>query len=370
MKLHLKYVLPCLALLPFVLFYALLLNDAIPLEMLITGLWSADKHIIRELPPYALHDPNCRSMYVTTNSTNSQAGLRPDHSYNGTSVIPKLIHRLWKTEHIPEDYADLYQSWNDCLGNKNYKFMLWTDAKLRAFMVESYPQYVELYDSYDLLIQRLDVIRYFILHKYGGIYIDIDIGCPYNSTLRGRIPYGIDNLRYLGDNLDATHGDMPTAVFIKTSPMGVTNDFMAATPRHPVFKRIIGGLVAQKKHKVLNFVGPHFKVMMVAGPTYVSKQIYFHIQNLNRDPREWARRATVFFMPIGMAGRGSLPLECPYFIFRVFNSWKSAEQKYFTVHFNAIMIVISIIAAGSIFIIWKCCCVSHTSSPARFHLKL
>lgn len=36
--------------------------------------------------------------------------------------------------------------------------------------------------NYKLDIQRADVIRYFVLHKYGGVYMDLDIGeyCLYN----------------------------------------------------------------------------------------------------------------------------------------------------------------------------------------------
>lgn len=34
-----------------------------------------------------------------------------------------------------------------------------------------------MYDSYKYPIQRADSIRYFILHHFGGIYMDLDIGC-------------------------------------------------------------------------------------------------------------------------------------------------------------------------------------------------
>ena len=40
-----------------------------------------------------------------------------------------------------------------------------------------YPQHLELYDNYPYPIQRCDAVRYFILHRYGGLYADMDYFC-------------------------------------------------------------------------------------------------------------------------------------------------------------------------------------------------
>lgn len=37
-----------------------------------------------------------------------------------------------------------------------------------------YPWFLETFDSYPYPIQRADAIRYFVLHHFGGIYIDLD----------------------------------------------------------------------------------------------------------------------------------------------------------------------------------------------------
>ena len=55
--------------------------------------------------------------------------------------------------------------------------MLWTDADSRKFLVEHYPWFVPIFDAYPYPIQRADAIRYFILHHFGGIYMDLDVGC-------------------------------------------------------------------------------------------------------------------------------------------------------------------------------------------------
>lgn len=55
--------------------------------------------------------------------------------------------------------------------------MLWTDALSRDFIAKHYPAFLPTFDGYKYPIQRADSIRYFILHHFGGIYMDLDIGC-------------------------------------------------------------------------------------------------------------------------------------------------------------------------------------------------
>ena len=55
--------------------------------------------------------------------------------------------------------------------------MLWTDDLSRQFVETHYPAFLQMYDSYKYPIQRADSIRYFILNHFGGIYMDLDIGC-------------------------------------------------------------------------------------------------------------------------------------------------------------------------------------------------
>lgn len=64
-----------------------------------------------------------------------------------------------------------------CSPQSSSEYMLWTDASSREFIAEQYPWFLDTFDSYPYPIQRADAIRYFILHYYGGVYLDLDIGC-------------------------------------------------------------------------------------------------------------------------------------------------------------------------------------------------
>jgi mannosyltransferase OCH1-like enzyme len=65
--------------------------------------------------------------------------------------------------------------------------MLWTDGLARDFVEQNYPAFLQTFDSYKYPIQRADSIRYFVLNHFGGIYMDLDIGCRrrMDSLLQG-----------------------------------------------------------------------------------------------------------------------------------------------------------------------------------------
>lgn len=63
------------------------------------------------------------------------------------------------------------------LNSPRSEYMLWTDETSREFVKTYYPAHLEMFDSYKYPIQRADSIRYFVLHHFGGVYMDLDIGC-------------------------------------------------------------------------------------------------------------------------------------------------------------------------------------------------
>lgn len=57
----------------------------------------------------------------------------------------------------------------------NYEYKLWDLKDCEKLIQEDYSEYQDLWNDFRYAIQRADFIRYCILHKYGGIYIDCDI---------------------------------------------------------------------------------------------------------------------------------------------------------------------------------------------------
>ena len=107
--------------------------------------------------------------------------------YSKHEPITKIIHQSWKTNDIP--YNTYKKDWIDSWLKKNpdWDYKLWTDEDNRNLIKNHYPEYLDLYDSYEVGVSRADIARYFYMHKYGGVYVDLDFKClkPLNQLLIG-----------------------------------------------------------------------------------------------------------------------------------------------------------------------------------------
>ncbi len=91
--------------------------------------------------------------------------------YQGT--VPPLIHQTWKNDTIPDKWLPSKEHWVKF--HPNWIYTLWTDEMNRELIKRHYHWFLDKYDSYPYGIQRADAARPFILHRYGGIYSDLDI---------------------------------------------------------------------------------------------------------------------------------------------------------------------------------------------------
>jgi len=96
-------------------------------------------------------------------------------------MIPKLIHQIYgifddnkKLEDIPPFKKHQAITKKFCNDYK-YKYKLWSLKECEELICEFYPEYIDLWNHFRFPIQRADFIRYLILHKYGGFYIDLDV---------------------------------------------------------------------------------------------------------------------------------------------------------------------------------------------------
>jgi mannosyltransferase OCH1-like enzyme len=96
--------------------------------------------------------------------------------------IPNIIHQSWKDEHIP---YDIYKkSWVDswAIQHPNWERMFWTDEQNRQLVKTHYPEFYSFYQSLNPGIKKADFCRFLYMHKYGGVYVDLDFICLKNLT--------------------------------------------------------------------------------------------------------------------------------------------------------------------------------------------
>jgi mannosyltransferase OCH1-like enzyme len=110
------------------------------------------------------------------------ARLVPDTSQQAGS-IPKIVFQTWKTRQPPTNFT--YWSTSFQRLNPDFQHVLWDDADNREFIASDYPWFLTFYDSYPREIFRADIVRFFFLYRFGGLYADLDTEClrPLGQTL-------------------------------------------------------------------------------------------------------------------------------------------------------------------------------------------
>ncbi|KAE8380607.1 nucleotide-diphospho-sugar transferase [Aspergillus bertholletiae] len=174
------------------------------------------------------------------------------------AVIPRIIHRTYKTEDIPSHWKETYESCRTM--NPTYEQYFWTDESARQFIEAHFDWFLPTYDAYPYNIQRADAIRYFLLWHYGGVYIDMDIACR----------------RPLDPLLDFS------AWMPKTQPYGVSNDLMASTPGHPFITKVALGL---HDHDGF-YLSKYITVFFTTGPMYLSRMLTEWFRKVQNGPGE------------------------------------------------------------------------------------
>lgn len=140
-------------------------------------------------------------------------------------MIPKIIHQTWRTRWVPERFAAYVASWQS--RHPDWEWWLWSDADNRRLIRRHARAFLGCYDSYPHPIQRADAVRYFILDRYGGLYVDLDFEClrPIDPLVAGR------DCVLSEESREHSHRFGRERI--------VSNAWMAAEPGHPFFRQVI-----------------------------------------------------------------------------------------------------------------------------------
>lgn len=96
-------------------------------------------------------------------------------------MIPKVIHHFAPNE---DKWHPIWkiciQSWYIHYPKDHYEHRFWNDNDVTKFVNDEYPQYKKIYDKLPLHIMKLDFARYLVIHKFGGLYVDMDMFCYKN----------------------------------------------------------------------------------------------------------------------------------------------------------------------------------------------
>lgn len=162
--------------------------------------------------------PWCYAAWIWRISTIHVATSSPENP-TSTYSVPRIIHQTWRDHHtMPTSWQ---QASNSCRHlHRDYEYRFWSDDDARRLIARTYPQLLSTFDAYPYDIQRADVIRLVVLYTFGGIYLDLDIICLQSLDHLRRFPF----------------------VLPRTRPVGLSNDFIIAHPKHPFLLQVLDNL--------------------------------------------------------------------------------------------------------------------------------
>lgn len=162
-------------------------------------------------------------------------------------TIPPVIHHTWRTADVPPHWRPLMESWRR--HHPHWTHRLWTDEDNQRLVDEHYPDLSAQYAACRHGIQRADIARCLILHRHGGVYVDLDVEClrPLDGLISG--------------GTCVTVAEPPQHAAWMGQPTTISNAFLAASPGHPLLaaaiERLHGrGMDARLPADVLRTTGP------------------------------------------------------------------------------------------------------------------
>lgn len=132
--------------------------------------------------------------------------------------IPKIIHQIWLGSSVPEVFEPLMQSWIRHHLGREWRYKLWTDQDVENFGLYN----KDFYDATDNYGVKSDILRFEIIYRYGGVYVDMDYECLAPLDV---LHYSYDFYTAL-QPLDTLFVQLGAALF-------------GARPGHPILKQCI-----------------------------------------------------------------------------------------------------------------------------------
>jgi hypothetical protein len=84
-------------------------------------------------------------------------------------LIPKKIHQTWVGPlQIPEEYIEYSKTWQKL--HPDWEYKLWRDEDVENW---DFPN-KDLYNKASTYQEKSNILRYEILNKYGGLYVDVE----------------------------------------------------------------------------------------------------------------------------------------------------------------------------------------------------
>ena len=240
-----------------------------------------------------------------------------------TNVIPKIVHLSYKSvATLPDHWKPTLDVWKQ----QGWQVMFHSDEDTEALMKNDYPQYYDTYSKFAHMIQKVDMVRICYLHKWGGVWSDLDL-VP-TRDLYPELQYDLSLIKSAID------------------PRMYTNMFMAGKAGHPFWIAYLDAI----KHKAPWWaLGKHLEVYFTTGPrlmnNVVKKFKKTHPElSIHTLPDDWI---VCTVCNIGKCDGGVIKVVQG----QSWNSWDSEVYNWLYCNLNTIIVVILILLV--LFVIYR-----------------
>ena len=169
-------------------------------------------------------------------------------SLAAAAPIPALLHQVWigDERRIPKAYHRYSKTW--ARRNPGMRIMRHTDdRRSRRFVAEHYPRFLPLYDGCERPVEKADLLRYMLVHYYGGFYADMDTSC-------------VRSLEPLRHNMCVIGPEHP---FEKSQYL---QWFFGAAPGHPLMLEVLEEALRRHQGGEWKRMDPDEQVLHMTGP--------------------------------------------------------------------------------------------------------
>ena len=143
-------------------------------------------------------------------------------------AVPRSIHQIWIGS-MPAPEGSL--AWARHARQHGYDYKLWREADLRAIGMEDNSLYMHRVESGDLP-GAVDIARYVVLERQGGIYLDCD-WYPAREDISFHDLLPMNGLTAMAETKPRNTGK---------GSLLLSNAMLLAPPAHPVFTRLLAAL--------------------------------------------------------------------------------------------------------------------------------
>ena len=194
-------------------------------------------------------------------------------------MIPKKIHQIyfnWQNKDVSE--IELFSNSIKIAKkvNPDFEHKLWTEDECSSLVKNHYPQYDKFYHNFRYEIQKIDFIRFCILHHEGGFYMDLDMHCikSFNPLTRHRIL--LHNIKHLNPNTTES----------------VVNDFIGSTKGYKFWELTMRDCVYNYERKASMEIYDVWKarfVLQTTGPKFLARCLKKYIPDTIPDHVVWTK---------------------------------------------------------------------------------